>query len=481
MKKVTELTLYYESWQQMRAMSQWQYNVLHRKRMKEGVTGRMEVSAWLFHIDSPFRQWCIYFAEHTVLETLVMLAIAMSSVLLAVDTPNPYHKAEWVDPAIGICDPLFLALFVLEFILKWFACGFVGHPAAYWKDPYNKVDFIVLVLSIMATVFADVGSFGRVLRTFRTLRPLRMINKSPKMKALFTAAIQACEQAIQVAVLVIFFTFLFSCVGLSQYMSLFWFCNADMEDMFTCVGTFEDPDLGFMKPVVWANPDYSFDNIGAAMLTFFEVQSAEGWIAIMHSAMDVTDYDLQPSRNKAAGNCIIFMAYILITYFIIVALLIGKIIDTFINGSGQGILTDRQRTFKSLISRILTEPKELPGMDVWESRKVRAKRSTIKAEDQAWEISLETRRYLFEILEHEKYDFTQSMMTLTSLLVLCMQSHGASDTMIMTLDSLYLLCASGFLGFLPHSVLHPDPQISHHPTTSTMVLTLTLNYHQARL
>jgi len=352
-----------DSWQQMQAIMYWQYNLMHKKRMKSGVSGRMAYSVWCIPEHTAFRQYCIYWAEHTVLETLVMLAIGMSSVLLAVDTPNPRMRGPWVQPTMDLCDPIFLGLFLLEFGLKWVASGFMGHPTAYWNDAYNKVDFIVLMLSLMATLFASVGSFGRVLRTFRTLRPLRMINKSPKMRALFTAAIMAVEQAIQVAVLVMFFTFLFACVGLSQYMSLFWSCNAaERSGKDTCVGVFSDEEFSYMKPVVWANPDYSFDNIGAAMLTFFEVQGVENWISIMHSAMDVTELDQQPVKNSAPGNCVIFMMYLLITFFVIVALLVGKIIDTFIYGSGQGILTDRQRTFKSLIAKILNDPKVFPPL-----------------------------------------------------------------------------------------------------------------------
>ena len=68
-----------------------------------------------------------------------MLAIAISAVLLALDSPNPNVKPEWLDPVIAILDPAFLLLFGFEFVVKWFAWGFYGHATAYMSDSYNVV------------------------------------------------------------------------------------------------------------------------------------------------------------------------------------------------------------------------------------------------------------------------------------------------------------------------------------------------------
>lgn len=49
----------------------------------------------------------------------------------------------------------------------------------------------------------------------------------------------------------------------------------------------------------WERPRYSFDWIGAGMLTLFEVASLDGWLDVLHSAMDATEVDQQPRKNHS--------------------------------------------------------------------------------------------------------------------------------------------------------------------------------------
>lgn len=46
-----------------------------------------------------------------------------------------------------------------------------------------------------------------------------------------------------------------------------------------------------LLPGTWRNARPNFDNLGVSMLTLFEVSTLEGWVDIMHSCMDATNFD----------------------------------------------------------------------------------------------------------------------------------------------------------------------------------------------
>jgi hypothetical protein len=81
-------------------------------------------------------------------------------------------------------EKIFTVIFVIEFIIKTIAMGFIVHRNSYLRDPWNWLDFIVVCtgLSELLTNGADTGITA--LRALRVLRPLRSINAYPSMKRL---------------------------------------------------------------------------------------------------------------------------------------------------------------------------------------------------------------------------------------------------------------------------------------------------------
>ena len=71
----------------------------------------------------------------------------------------------------------FTAIFTCEFLLKWAALNICG-PNSYFYDPWNWLDFIVVVNSLIALAPTNIPSI-KVLRTFRVLRPLRSLRSLP--------------------------------------------------------------------------------------------------------------------------------------------------------------------------------------------------------------------------------------------------------------------------------------------------------------
>ena len=64
--------------------------------------------------------------------------IIASCIFLAIDTPNKSRQLGNISPILDIVDPVFVAIFALECLLKVVAHGFIGKPTAYLSDPMNR-------------------------------------------------------------------------------------------------------------------------------------------------------------------------------------------------------------------------------------------------------------------------------------------------------------------------------------------------------
>lgn len=74
-------------------------------------------------------------------------------------------------------------VFIVEAALKIFALGFVIGKGTYLRDPWNILDFCIVVFSIFNWLIALAPttisvSFLRGFRALRALRPLRMVSKN---------------------------------------------------------------------------------------------------------------------------------------------------------------------------------------------------------------------------------------------------------------------------------------------------------------
>jgi len=325
-------------------------------------------SMWCVTFQNPVRKLAVLAIEHPRFEFFVFVVICVSSVFLALDTPNPAYRPSWLDDFSAIADPIFVGIFVIEFLIKWLAMGFYGATGSFCSDSLNKFDLFVLVLSLFSMLLAALtGSsspVGRALRALRAVRPLRMMNKTKQLRLVLEAIGEILPQVLNVLILILFTTFLFALVGLFQYMGSLYQCNnEDAQGKNTCVGEFVnkmDEHSSFPVPSVWANPPYSFDNIGAAIQLMIGVSSLEGWNTVMFQLMDIEGDDKQPQKNASPANCLFPILYVVITAFIFVSLMITLIIDQFNRTVGKGMLTEGQREFRAVINRALSAPRPQP-------------------------------------------------------------------------------------------------------------------------
>jgi voltage-dependent calcium channel L type alpha-1D len=210
-----------------------------------------------------------------------------------------------------VLDFIFTIIFTVEMVIKIIAVGFIGHPGAYLRNNWNRLDFLVVIFGYVG--FLDTGSSNfTVIRTLRVLRPLRTINSVPGMKIIISSLMASIPDLKDVAMLLFFLIFVFGILGVQLYGGALSYrcfsaetgehtdelCSTETSYGYQCgAGYFcgnwiENPNAGVT----------AFDNILLAWITIFQMITLEGWTDIMYMVNDV-DYKIQVLYFIALVSC----------------------------------------------------------------------------------------------------------------------------------------------------------------------------------
>lgn len=113
---------------------------------------------------------------------------------------------------------------------------------------------------------------------------------------------------------------------------------------------------------VWSNPRYySFDNVGVAILTLFEIASTEDWVNVYWAMRDATAPGEQPVRDANMPASIFFVPFMIVGYMFIVQLFVGVVANNFQTQEGMALLTDEQARWRDLQRQLnLLHPSKQP-------------------------------------------------------------------------------------------------------------------------
>jgi len=202
----------------------------------------------------------------------------------------------------------------------------------------------------------------RSLRGLRTFRPLRMISRRPGLKLVVNALFEAIPEVMNILFLCMLFFLIFSIVAVNYLKGTFSACSGDVFEALSA----DQVEL-LVSPISWnlltdtqqawfdgtgcegfptttLTSEYlcgcwqaewgpvlaqNFNNVGAAMLTLFEISTTEGWADVMMAAIDATDIGMQPVRDNNMFWAFFFVLFIMVGSFFVVNLFVGVIIDNF--------------------------------------------------------------------------------------------------------------------------------------------------------
>eukprot|EP00759_Apiculatamorpha_spiralis_P019667 PhF_6_TR25502/c0_g1_i3/m.35544 len=300
-------------------------------------------SLCLFTGKNKFRIFIVHMMHNSVAETITIMVILANCVFLALDDPTTSVQERYQE----IADICFVVLFSFECACKVIGRGFVFHPFAYLRDNWNRLDFLIVILSYLQFV-GQVDQL-KAIKTLRVLRPLRSINGIPGLKAIVTVLIRSFAQLANVLGLAVFAFLIFGILGVQLWGGEMKF-RCMMQNATTNTWSLYSPDnplfcndpgspaMGVDCPgntscLPYQNPNRgytSFDHMGWAFLTIFQTMTLEGWSSIMYMLDDLW----------GRINVLYFVLLIVFGTFFVLNLVLAVLSDNFskLGTSGRGDL-----------------------------------------------------------------------------------------------------------------------------------------------
>uniref|UniRef100_A0A3B3RCL9 Sodium channel protein n=1 Tax=Paramormyrops kingsleyae TaxID=1676925 RepID=A0A3B3RCL9_9TELE len=299
---------------------------------------------------NPIRRASIQVLVHSLFSLFIMCTILTNCCFMAMSEP-----AQWAK----YVEYTFTGIYTFESLIKILARGFCIGPFTFLRDPWNWLDFSVIVMAYV-TEFVDLGNVS-ALRTFRVLRALKTISVIPGLKTIVGALIQSVKKLADVMILTVFCLSVFALIGLQLFMgNLKQKCIRNPEPCYnsTLVGNssfvcdnrtwpslkdfFNDEDNyyklegsndalicgnasdagkcpdGFVCLKAGRNPNYgytSFDSFGWAFLSLFRLMTQDFW------------ENLYQQTLRAAGKTymIFFVVVIFLGSFYLVNLILAVV------------------------------------------------------------------------------------------------------------------------------------------------------------
>ena len=285
---------------------------------------------WLFGPKNPFRVLVSSIVKHPLFDYCVLGFIVLSSLSLALD--NPREDQTTVKYRIlDIADYCFTTIFTVEMAMKIVATGFVLQEGAYLRDPWNWLDGIVVIVSIISIFMTGVDiSFIKVFRTFRALRPLRVINRNRGLKLVVRTLLESIKGIMNVALLLGLNYLIFGILAVQLWNGKLKTCtDATIVVRENCTGPFFDVSFNETRSRQWRSMNTNFDHIGTAVLALFEVSAANSWEVIMWSAMDAVSDSHAPIRDYHPLYGLFFVVFFAISNFFLLNLFVGVVIYNF--------------------------------------------------------------------------------------------------------------------------------------------------------
>jgi len=218
-----------------------------------------------------------------------MTAIIINTIFLCID----YHgKPPELVTLLYQANLSFVAFFTIELTLKITAYGF----KYYWYVNWNKFDFIIVILSLVALeekLLTQMNFNVTALRIIRVSRLLRMVKTSEGLRTLLKTLFMSLGNIINTAALLMLILFTFSVAG----MSLF--------------GSIEDSET--------INKNTNFKTFYQSMMALARASTGESWNAIMHACLE----------DQGPIAIVYWLLFQLIAFFIFMNVFIAVIGESF--------------------------------------------------------------------------------------------------------------------------------------------------------
>ncbi|KAK6299703.1 hypothetical protein J4Q44_G00297360 [Coregonus suidteri] len=316
----------------------------------------------------------------------------------------------------------FTGIYTFESLIKILARGFCVGPFTFLRDPWNWLDFSVIVMAYV-TEFVDLGNVS-ALRTFRVLRALKTISVIPGLKTIVGALIQSVKKLADVMILTVFCLSVFALIGLQLFMgnlrqkcvrstahcinstlntNTTFFCNnrtwpslkdfiADEDNYYKVEGAKDAlicgdgsdaghcPD-GFQCLKAGRNPNYgytSFDSFGWAFLSLFRLMTQDYWENLYHQTL----------RSAGKTYMVFFVVVIFLGSFYLVNLILAVVAMAY-EEQNQATIQEawqKEKEFQLAMERLKREAQKAqdteslmsPGLALPDDKELQSRRRSLE-------------------------------------------------------------------------------------------------------
>uniref|UniRef100_A0A3B3XZD5 Sodium channel protein n=1 Tax=Poecilia mexicana TaxID=48701 RepID=A0A3B3XZD5_9TELE len=210
---------------------------------------------------------------------------------------------------------VFIVIFSTECCLKMIALR-----KHYFSVGWNIFDFVVVILSIVGLLLADIiekyfvsPTLFRVIRLARIGRILRLIRGAKGIRTLLFALMMSLPALFNIGLLLFLIMFIFSIFGMSNF--------------------------AYVKKESMIDDIFNFESFGNSMICLFMITTSAGWDGLLNPIMNTPpdcDPDFENPGTSVRGNCgspavgiVFFTSYIIMSFLVVVNMYIAIILENF--------------------------------------------------------------------------------------------------------------------------------------------------------
>uniref|UniRef100_A0A3Q1G990 Sodium channel protein n=1 Tax=Acanthochromis polyacanthus TaxID=80966 RepID=A0A3Q1G990_9TELE len=246
-------------------------------------------------------------------DIMIMMLIIVNMVTMMVETDEQSEQTESVLNKINLA---FIVIFTTECLIKIFALR-----CYFFTVAWNIFDFVVIILSIVGIVLADIiekyfvsPTLFRVIRLARIGRVLRLIRAAKGIRTLLFALMMSMPALFNIGLLLFLVMFIYAIFGMANF--------------------------AYVKKQDGVDDMFNFETFGNSMICLFQISTSAGWdnllSPIMASSPDECDLNFINTGTNTRGNCgspsmgiAFFVSYIIISFLIVVNMYIAIILENF--------------------------------------------------------------------------------------------------------------------------------------------------------
>ncbi|KAI4886453.1 hypothetical protein NFI96_010238 [Prochilodus magdalenae] len=246
-------------------------------------------------------------------DIMIMLLILLNMVTMMVETDEQSPRMESILYNINLA---FIVIFTTECIIKLIALR-----CYFFTISWNIFDFVVVILSIVGIVLADIiekyfvsPTLFRVIRLARIGRILRLIRGAKGIRTLLFALMMSLPALFNIGLLLFLVMFIYAIFGMANF--------------------------AYVKKQGGIDDMFNFETFGNSMICLFQITTSAGWDSllspILNNSPEECDPNIPHTGTNARGNCgnpsvgiTFFVTYIIISFLIVVNMYIAIILENF--------------------------------------------------------------------------------------------------------------------------------------------------------